>query len=63
MMISNSSNYEQDDNPMLLDFVKQNHGDVISEDDCALGIPSLVVEEVSYTAFNVCESSGLYYLA
>ena len=44
-MMPNSSNYEQDDNPMLLDFIKQNDGDdVISEDDCALGIPLSVVE-------------------
>ena len=48
MMIPNSSNYEEDDSPMLLDFIKQYDGDdVISEDDCALGIPSLVVEEAS----------------
>ena len=49
---------------MLLNFTKQYDGDdVISENDYALGIPSSVVEEASCTAFNVCESSGLYYLA
>ena len=45
MMILNSSNYE-DDNTVLLDFIKQYDGnDVVSED--ALGIPSSVVEEAS----------------
>ena len=49
---------------MLLDFIKQYDGDdVISEDDCALSIPLSEVEEAFYTAFNVCESSGLHYLA
>ena len=48
---------------MLLDFIKQHDGDdVISEDEYALGIPSLVVEEANCTALNVCESSGLYYV-
>ena len=64
MMIPNSSNYEEDDTPMLLDFTKQyDSDDVISEDEYALGIPSSVVEESSCTALNVCESSLLYYLA
>ena len=36
---------------------------MISEDDYALGILSSVVEEASCAAFNVCESSGLCYLA
>ena len=62
-MIPNSINFEEDDNPMS-DFFKQYDGDdLISEDDCAFGIRSSVVEEASYTAFNVCESSPLYYLA
>ena len=39
MMIPNSSNYEEDDTPMLLDFMKQYNGDdVISEDDYTLDI-------------------------
>ena len=39
MMITNSFNYEEDDNLMLLDFIKQyDDDDVISEDDCALDI-------------------------
>ena len=64
MMIPNSSNYEEDDTPMLLDFINPYDGDdVISEDDYALGILLSVVEEASYAAFNVCESSGLCYLA
>ena len=63
LMIPNSSNYE-DDTSMLLDFIKQYDGDdVMSEDDYALGIPSSVVEEASCTAFSICESSDLYYLA
>ena len=58
-MISNSSNYEEDDIPMLLDFIKPYDGDdVISEDDYELGIPSSVIEEASCTALNICESSG-----
>ena len=36
---------------------------MISEDDYALGILSSVIEEASCAAFNVCESSGLRYLA
>ena len=49
---------------MLLDFIKQYDGDdLISEDNYALGIPSSVVEEASCSAFNICESSDLYYLA
>ena len=55
MIIPNSFNYEEDDTPMLLNFIWQYDGDdVISEEDCALGIPSSVVEKASYTAFNVC---------
>ena len=64
MTIPNSSNYEEDDTPMLLDFLKQYDGDdVISEDEYAIGIPSSVVEEASCTVLNDCESSGLYYPA
>ena len=63
MMIPNSSNYEEDDTPML-DFTKPYDGeDVINEDDYALGILSSVVEEASCAAFNVCESSSWCYLA
>ena len=51
MMISNSSNYEESDTPMLLDFIKQCDGDdVMSKDEYASGIPSSVVEETSCTA-------------
>ena len=64
MMIPNSSYFEEDNTPMLLDFIKQYDGDdVIREDEYALGISLSVVEEASCTALNVCESSGLYYLA
>ena len=64
MMTPNSFNYQEDNNPMLLDFIREyNSDDVISEDDCASGIPSSVVEKASYTAFNACKSSGLYYLS
>ena len=64
MMIPNSSNYEEDNTPMLLDFIEQYDSNaMISEDKYTLGIPSSVVEEASCTALNVCESSGLYYLA
>ena len=64
MMIPSSSNYKEDDTPMLLGFIKQYDGDdVIREDDYALDIPSSVVEEASCTALNFCESSGLYYLS
>ena len=61
MMIPNSSNYKEDDTPMLLDFNKPY--DVVCEDDYALSILSSVVEEASCAAFNVCESSSLCYLA
>ena len=48
IMIPNSSIYEEDDTPMLLDFIKQcDVDDAISENKYALGIPSLVVEEAS----------------
>ena len=64
VMIPNSSNYKEDGTPMSLYFIKQYNGDdVISEDEYALGIPSSVVEEASCAALNVCESSGLHYLA
>ena len=63
MMIPNSSNYEEDDTPMLLDFIKQYDGDdMTSEDKYALSIPSSLVKKASCTALNVCESSGLSYL-
>ena len=46
VMIPNSSNYEEDDTPMLLDFIKPYDVDnVISEGDYALGILSSVVED------------------
>ena len=62
-MIPNSSDYEEHDTPMLLDFIKPcDSDDVIIEDDYALGILSSVVEEASCATFNVCESSGLCYL-
>ena len=64
MMITNSSKYEEDNTPMLLNFIKQYDGDdVISEDEYALDTSSSVVEEASCPALNVCESSGLCYLA
>ena len=64
MMMPNSSNYEEDNNPMLLDFLKQYDGDdVISEDEYAINIPLSVFEEASCTVINDCESSGLYYPA
>ena len=51
MMIPNSSNYEESDPPMLLDFIKQCEcDDVMSKDEYAFGIPSSVVEETSCTA-------------
>ena len=48
----------------MLDFIEQYDGDdVISEDDYALSTPSWVVEKAFFTAFNVYESSNVYYLA
>lgn len=63
MMSSPRTNYESKDTPDLVNFVKNNIGEMPSEDEFELDLNCLeMLAEISSFSLDTCESNGLYYL-